>query len=303
MIRKRTKLLSLLLAVWMTLSLCTDTASAFLWFGGRAEAAAEQPDAQTTEQPDRQTPETASPSPEPADGQEDDPFAGDQVRTLSTSDDANTCQVTVSIAPDSTIPENAELVVSEIQQEEDHVAQSTDALGETADNVVFAKTLDISLVDPDTGEVYQPDQDVKVSIQLLDAEVSEDTSMEVVSLDSAAENAERLDTATEGDVVAFVTGELAAAYTVVVTTRTQTLETTDGKVYNVTVTYDSASGIPEDAEVLVSEIRAGGRQYREYVSQSAEALGKTEDEVLFARAFDITLKNPPPGRSTSRTRT
>jgi len=78
-------------------------------------------------------------------------------------------------------------------------------------------------------------------------------------------------------------------------TLTQTLRAGDGKEYSVTVTYDDESGIPSDARLYVSEIKEGDAGYDEYVAQSADALGVTQEDLAFARAFDITLKNPRTG--------
>ena len=57
----------------------------------------------------------------------------------------------------------------------------------------------------------------------------------------------------------------------------------------VTVTYDSASGIPEDAELIVSEIKEGEAGYEEYVATSAAALGSRQCLKIWqiARPFDI----------------
>ena len=77
--------------------------------------------------------------------------------------------------------------------------------------------------------------------------------------------------------------------------RTKSLTASDGNTYRVTVDYDTKSGIPQDAELVVAEIKEGDAGYDEYVKKSAEKLGETAENVQFARAFDITLLNPETG--------
>ncbi len=79
------------------------------------------------------------------------------------------------------------------------------------------------------------------------------------------------------------------------TTLRQTLTAGDGNEYSVTVTYDSASGIPADAKLYVSEIKEGDAGYDEYVEKTASALGQNPENLAFARPFDITLNNPQTG--------
>ena len=77
-------------------------------------------------------------------------------------------------------------------------------------------------------------------------------------------------------------------------TKNQILTAGDGKQYQVTVTYDSDAGIPEDAELSVSELTEG-RKYDKYVKKAAKKLGVSADSLAFARAFDIALMNPESG--------
>ena len=70
-----------------------------------------------------------------------------------------------------------------------------------------------------------------------------------------------------------------SARRVVCTTLEQTLTASDGNEYLVTVTYDSASGIPADAELYVSEIKEGDAGYDEYVEKTASALGQNPENL------------------------
>ena len=77
--------------------------------------------------------------------------------------------------------------------------------------------------------------------------------------------------------------------------RSVTLNATDGRRYQISVCYDTDSGIPEDAQLAVSELREGGAEYMEYVSRSTETLGLAAEDLTLARAFDIALLDPVTG--------
>ena len=83
----------------------------------------------------------------------------------------------------------------------------------------------------------------------------------------------------------------------VLITREYYFKTSDGETYQVTVMYDHASAIPEDAMLSVSEIKKDDAEYQEYVEKATEKLGKVAQNVQLARAFDITLKNPATGET------
>jgi hypothetical protein len=82
---------------------------------------------------------------------------------------------------------------------------------------------------------------------------------------------------------------------VVQITKEQVLTASDGKQYKVTVTYDSDAGIPEEAELQVSELDSEGKEYRKYVKKAAKKLDRKPKQLNFAHAFDITLVNPETG--------
>ena len=142
--------------------------------------------------------------------------AGEKVvltRELTASDD-QTYRVTVSYDEDAGIPEDAELLVTEIGEENAdyaaYVARSAEEFGKTAGNVLFAKVFDITLRSPETGEEYQPNQDVRVSIELLQEEQTALDSVDVVHFHGEAEDgAEVMDASVDGETVAFATGSFS----------------------------------------------------------------------------------------------
>ena len=65
-----------------------------------------------------------------------------------------------------------------------------------------------------------------------------------------------------------------------------------GSDYTVTLTYDETSGIPEGAELAVSEIAQDSEEYQTYLEEAKKAMGLTEEETLpqyAARFFDIKI--------------
>lgn len=186
------------------------------------------------------------------------------------------------------IPANAELVVREILRSDKvygrYLAQSTSRLRRNAADMKFARMFDITLRDPETGEVYQPDQNVKVRINLLNENLSACTEVKVLQF---GQMTEVMDTDVKGDSVAFEASDLSV-YVVMGSTVTQTLTASDGKTYEIQVSYEQNSGIPIDAELRVEELV--GADYLEYLSKTAAFLSRDEDQLAYTRFFDITLE-------------
>ena len=236
-------------------------------------------------------------------------FAGTQTYTLTASD-GNTYKITVSYDEASGIPDDAELVVREILDNEEpngtsgssdaentnaydeYVGESARVIGETESDVKDARVFDISLVNPSTGVKYQPNNAVNVSIELLDTVLDNNSCINVVHL--AENESEVLSSKTTKNKIKFKT-ESFSVFVVLSTTLKQKLTASDGKEYLITVTYDDSCGIPKNAELVVSEIKKNDDSYEEYVTSSSERLGRDPEDVLFAHAFDIKLRNPKTG--------
>lgn len=143
---------------------------------------------------------------------------------------------------------------------------------------------------------YQPEEPVRVV--LTDPTIGE-----------AVKNASELEvwhiaddgTSTKVENVRFVGNSAVfyadgfSVYVVVQTVKERILEASDGNRYKVTVEYDSTCGIPEDVELVVSELLEGTEEYVAYVEKTAEALQLEVDQLAFAHAFDIKLVNPETG--------
>lgn len=187
---------------------------------------------------------------------------------------------------------NVDLGVSELTggAAEDYFDRAAETLKVSNEKLTYAKALDISILSDD--QAVQPLAPVRVSVRLLDAPEAMDT--ENIKVLHFGEEVETVACALNGNAVEF-DAEGFSVYMVLTTVKEQTLTASDGNEYLVTVTYDHESGIPSDAELSVSEIKEGEAGYEEYVAQCAAALGKTVENLAFARPFDITLKNPETG--------
>ena len=64
--------------------------------------------------------------------------------------------------------------------------------------------------------------------------------------------------------------------------------TASGDTYKITLNYGPEAGIPDGAELKVSEILEG-EAYDRYIEDSAEKLGVTGEDITFARFFDIEI--------------
>ena len=123
-----------------------------------------------------------------------------------TAGDGYTYHITVDYDSTSGIPDGVELEVVEIREGDagynDYVARSAAELGENVENLGFARAFDISLVDPATGTYYQPNKNVKVSIQVLNENLSDYDSVDVVHFGN---DVEVMNASVNGEAVEFVT--------------------------------------------------------------------------------------------------
>ena len=213
--------------------------------------------------------------------------------------DGSTYEVTVYYDSVSGIPDNAVLSVSEITEEDEgfdgYVERSSDEVDNAPGTVKVARAFDISLINPDTGEEYQPIKPVQVNIELPDENLEDCESLDVVHIHGESEEqTELLESSVNEGAIEFES-EGFSVYVVVKTVKAKTLTASDGRKYSVTVYYDSDSGIPEDAELVVNEIPEGSDEYLRYLDKSADALGKKPEYLDMARAFDISFTDPTTG--------
>ncbi len=208
--------------------------------------------------------------------------------------------VRVSYGPDSGIPANATLQVRELSGAalQEHRAQAEEALD--AESVTSVRALDIEIID-EAGNKVEPTGSVDVSITLEGAIVSGEPQIvhfaeEGTEVITPQQNVEP---SSAGSITSTQTLDFVAdsfsVYAIAYVVKDTVLTASDGNTYKVTVTYDRFSGVPEDAELVVTEIAEGEEGYDAYIAQSSEALSITPERVAMAKALDISLRNPQTG--------
>ncbi len=214
-----------------------------------------------------------------------------------TASDGKAYKVTVKYDSDAGIPANAELVVSEIWNKstryQNFVEKAAEELGCEAESFAFAHAFNIALKDSESGKEIQPKKDVSVRVELLEENVDKDSEIGVVHF---GDEVEALDAAVEGEAVAFETGGFSVYVVAEISSIVKKLTASDGKTYKVTVRHDSESGIPADAELVVSEIWNKSTRYQNFVEKAAEELGTEAENFAFAHAFNIALKDSKSGK-------
>ena len=205
-----------------------------------------------------------------------------------TATDGESYAVRVSYDSNAGIPASAELDVQEIRPGDGayakYMVQGIECTKQTLADLDFIKLLDITLRDPETGVTYQPNQNVKVSIELLSDSVADCSEVKVVHF---GEKTEVMGSSVNGDAVAFETSGFSV-YVVMGVSLEKTVTASDGNTYEISVTYAKDAGIPTDAELVVRELI--GVDYEEYLSKTAEFLARDEEQLVYSRFFDITLE-------------
>ncbi len=119
---------------------------------------------------------------------------------------------------------------------------------------------------------------------------------EIVGTTPASEaQIEVLNAGNEGGEMVFETGTFSVFAIVASTTIEKTVLARDGNNYTITVTYGPEAGIPEGADLEVSEITQeaeaadGTTEYEKYIARTQEALGLETGVFAYARFFDIKI--------------
>lgn len=98
--------------------------------------------------------------------------------------EGNTWHITAEYSAEAGLPAGVELVVNELPEGteayDSYVQRTAETLGKETEHFAFARAFDISLVNPETGEHCQPNQNVKVSIELMNEDVGSGDDVSVV---------------------------------------------------------------------------------------------------------------------------
>ena len=97
-----------------------------------------------------------------------------------------------------------------------------------------------------------------------------------------------------GEEIRFET-ESFSVYGFIGTVIEKTILASDGHNYHITVTYGPETGIPEDADLDISEIDSNTAEYYQYEAKAEAALGMEPRMSNYMRLFDISIvdKNNP----------
>jgi len=201
------------------------------------------------------------------------------------------------------IPENAALSVSEFEKgtEEyaEYLAQAKAAVAnatasDASKAVTQARFFDISILD-ENGDEIEPQSAVKVIITYDEGiKVSEDADLNVVHFKQDAPAPEvfapvQVENGNENGGLSFITDSFSVYGIVGLETLTAKYITEKGETYEVTVTYDATSGIPEEARLAVSELTPDSKEYSSYVAQTAERINSDASQIHYIKLLDISI--------------
>ena len=242
--------------------------------------------------------------------------AAPQVKTLNASGSDYT--VILTYDESSRIPEEADLTVSEIDQEseeyQNYLYETKKAMGIEEEEALpnyAARFFDIKILV--NNEEFIPESGVNVEITYAEP-LAEYPDTEVNAVHFADESAEAevieastADVTADGNATVEFTAESFSVYGVIYTVDflwevdgnrietkkadahlKKTILTADEKTFEVTVTYDSNAGIPQDAKLYASEITEDSPLYKEYYAE-AEKLADEDKKIMEIRIFDISI--------------
>ena len=196
---------------------------------------------------------------------------------------AETESVQVSVtAEKGALPAKTTMEVEEITD-----ADVLKAITEAVDGeITSVQAVDITFKDYYGNEV-EPAKPVQVTMTSKDIEGSES---QVVHVDDEgkASVVEQKETADDATVV--FDADAFSVYAVVgMETITVPFVASDGRTYEVTVTYSKDAGIPEDTEFHVSEVTKNNSKFNEYIDQAAEAIGSDVESINYIKLLDISI--------------
>ncbi len=226
--------------------------------------------------------------------------------------------VTASYGPEANFPANTEMKVREIRPDTPEYALysglTEEALAEEWNEITLERYFDITFISG--GKEVEPSGNVDVQIVFKDViELTEEHDIQAVHFenkeavviesetDSIDEEAKRSEEVI--DTVSFTSDSFSVFGVVQRTKITQKMLAADGNTYLINVTYNQDSGLPVDAELVVTELLPGDERYDEYLQKAVRAaLNESDDgevadedqelfvsEDQYARFFDIEIRS------------
>ncbi len=212
----------------------------------------------------------------------------------------DTWKISVTFASDAQIPDNAVLSAEEITEGYETYQEYYDrAAAVVAKQDKFLETVrlfDISIISD--GMKIQPEAAVTVSIE-LEEKLGDDLAVlhlsdsdELITSLKPAAFAGTSDSGTEtaAEAVSF-TANGFSVYAVAAGTLQKEIRASDGNSYLVEVAYGMDAGVPDGAELEVTEILSeeGSDDYYDYMLKTADALATEAAELDCVRFFDISI--------------
>ena len=194
--------------------------------------------------------------------------------------------VSVSVeADEGAFPTGTEMTVREVG--EDEILDSvSDVVG---GEIVRVHAVDITFTDLDGNEI-EPAIPIRVTMSAAAVEEAEPVIVHVDG-EGEAEIIAHDEEASEAEEIVF-DAEAFSVYAIVYTVDYYYRSAT-GETFKIELQYNADAGIPDDAELVVSELTEGysvyGLSYDEYVAFTENALGLTEGSAQYIRLFDIKI--------------
>ncbi len=253
--------------------------------------------------------------------EEENPEEAESLEEFSLTDEEH--GITIYYNADADIPEGAEIRLVDIASDsEDYdydklTSDAAEALELVPEEIASFKAIDISIIYD--GEEIQPKAPVRVEIkaeklyennelyvddvisavhmkedepQVIETTVTNEKEEEGQQEEQREEQKEEVTTVNEAAETVSFDADGFSVYVLVQPVMQKQVKASDGNVYEITVDYDNASGIPAGAELVVNEILQDSDDYKGYMDECMGELDSSDEEIWFARAFDIYFFNP-----------
>ena len=219
-------------------------------------------------------------------------------KMVFTADDKS-FKITVRFGADAGIPDDAELAVRELttKESETYLEKAEEKVADS-EMISYARFFDISILSG--KDEIQPQAPVSVEIELIKNELPDQETTELKILHFAEEKKNKPEVLEaeqkKENQVSFETEGFSVFGVIYTVELHQEILTADGKTYNITVTYGSDAGVPDNADLNVEEILPSEKledgetdAYQEYVSQLKEMMGWENTSLSYLRLFDIKI--------------
>ena len=223
-----------------------------------------------------------------------DTFDVSQIEEVTLTDtDNSSYRVTVKYSSDNGIPvEGTKLLVEVIDDGSelysDAIRENESNLRLSSDFADFITLLDIKIVDAENEEVeFQPTGDVDVNIQILDRDIRQFDSVEVVHISNDGESfdGEVVDKTSDETGINFSTDGFSI-YAITGYNVIKEVKASDGNTYTVSLSFNKNSGLGKDISLRVHEILPETDDFNAY---SLICNDVTQFDISYLRLFDISI--------------